>query len=198
MRHGTQQERPPETSGRLSSSQARKEVRTSLIYHGPITAAGARNAEVLLTDAFKNNITDVTLHICSKGGDVSAGVGLYNFVKMIPIDVDTHCFGLCGSIAVSVFLAGRKRSTVPASRFVLHAASHTDGPKKGEVSEDTILLSQIVRENLTWDSKNEKFYFGSTVEKNIPLTVAMQLGIVHEIKPYDIKESDEIINVSIP
>ena len=173
-------------------------MRKSLIYHGSISAAGARNAEILLTDAYKNKVSHVTLHICSKGGDVTAGVGLYNFLKMIPIDVDTHCFGMCESIAVSVFLAGRKRSTQPTSKFTLHAASYTDGAKKGEIADDTMILSQTFRESLNWDRDKEQYYFGSTDEKNVPLEVAVKLGIVHEVKRYNMKEDDEIVNVHIP
>lgn len=170
---------------------------TSIIYHGSINPVGARNLEVLLTDAVNRKKTNVTLHICSSGGDVTAGVGLANFLSMIPIVVNTHCFGRCGSIAVNVLLAGTVRSTEAIARFSLHAASYTEGPKKGQMADDTHLISEPFSQNLKWSRARLDKYFGSTEEKTFGPADAQRYGIVQEVVAYKMIQDEEIVHVAV-
>ena len=171
---------------------------TRFVYHGTISPQGVRNLEVLLAEALKKNTTQATLYLCSSGGDVTAGVGLYNYIRSIPMELDIHCFGVCGSIAVTIFLAGGRRTAEPVSSFCLHASTYIDGPRKGEIAENSRLISLPFERELGWDKSTLHHYFGTAEEKYFCVETAKELEIVHEIESQEIDERDEIINVRIP
>jgi len=58
--------------------------------------------------------------ISSPGGNLSAGVSGYNFLRGIPAEVVTCNFGDAHSVALILFCAGSKRLCVPHARFLLH------------------------------------------------------------------------------
>ena len=89
-----------------------------IYYHGPINIQGVRNLETLLTKVASHDAPDITLCICSGGGDVCAGIGAYNFIKMLPVPITTYAFGICGSIAATIFLAGQSRLSASAMSVV--------------------------------------------------------------------------------
>jgi len=66
-----------------------------------------------------------TLHllISTPGGSVFDGISLYNFLKGLPITVNTYNFGSVDSIGVVVFCSGSNRYSVPNARFLLHPVS---------------------------------------------------------------------------
>ena len=112
------------------------------IYHGNIGESGVRNSMILLSDSMKKGESTVTFHIASLGGDVTAGMMLYNFLRMMPIEVRTHAASNCHSIAVSVLLGGIIRTGAPASNFVVHAPRFSEGPSIGELSPNGHLVAQ--------------------------------------------------------
>ena len=62
----------------------------------------------------------VHLIMSTKGGDVDAGITLYNFLKSMPITLRTYNIGNVDSIGVVVFLAGSERYMANHSSFILH------------------------------------------------------------------------------
>jgi ATP-dependent Clp protease, protease subunit len=60
------------------------------------------------------------LSISSPGGEVAAGIALYNFLRALPVRVVTHNIGSIDSIAVVVFLAGERRYATPTATFLFH------------------------------------------------------------------------------
>lgn len=166
-------------------------------YHGQITHQGMRNLEILLLTAKEEGNNDVTICICSKGGDVSAGIGLYNYIQMLPITVHIHCTGLCESIAATILLAGVSRSSVPVASFMTHAAVFSDGPMKGQISNDTHLISQPFKDKLNWSNEDVEKRFGRD-NFSISPHEAMALGMIDEIKVITVTDNDTLINVNIP
>jgi len=67
----------------------------------------------------------LNLLISSPGGNVDPGIAIYNFLRGLPIEVITHNYGSCDSIAALVFCAGRERYTVANSRFLIHGIGLT-------------------------------------------------------------------------
>jgi ATP-dependent Clp protease, protease subunit len=68
---------------------------------------------------------DVSLYINSPGGDVYAGLAIYDTVQFIKPDVRTFCFGSAMSIA-AVLLAGGakgKRMALPNAKILIHQVS---------------------------------------------------------------------------
>lgn len=56
----------------------------------------------------------------SSGGDVDAGIALYNFLKSLPVKVVMHNIGSINSIANVVFLAGKERYASKHTSFLFH------------------------------------------------------------------------------
>lgn len=65
-------------------------------------------------------INTVHLILSTKGGDVDAGITLYNFLSSLPITLKTYNIGNVDSIGVIVFLAGATRYMTEHSSFILH------------------------------------------------------------------------------
>ncbi len=71
-------------------------------------------------DALRTGVKTVHLLMHSSGGFVTDGVGLYNYVANLPIEVITYNAGGVSSIAVIVFLAGKKRVADETATFMIH------------------------------------------------------------------------------
>lgn len=169
-----------------------------LIYHGAFNPQGVRNVETLMLAAMRDGASRIVLHICSGGGDVTSGIGLYNFIRALPIPVDTHAFGACGSIAATIFLAGDNRSTVATSAFSLHAATYIEGPLKGQVSSNTTLIALPFKERLEWDDDLIQRYFGDAADKQILPDEAVALRIANSVQDLPLpSDPDRIMNVAL-
>ena len=98
----------------------------------------------------RNNIDDLTLSICSGGGDINAGVGSYHFLRVLPLPIKTRSPGLCGSIAATIYLVSNQQAAAPASIFSLHAATFIESLRIGQVSKYTHIISAPFRSQLGW------------------------------------------------
>jgi len=65
---------------------------------------------------------DISLYINSPGGDVYAGMAIYDTMQFIKPDVQTICIGQAASMAAVLLAAGAKgkRFSLPNSRIVIH------------------------------------------------------------------------------
>jgi ATP-dependent Clp endopeptidase proteolytic subunit ClpP len=79
----------------------------------------------IIQEQLSKGMKKLNLLISSPGGNVDPGIAIYNFLKGLPIDVVTHNYGSCDSIAALVFCAGGKRYTVTNSRFLIHGIGLT-------------------------------------------------------------------------
>ena len=68
---------------------------------------------------------DISLYINSPGGSVSAGLAIYDTMRMIPNDVSTLAMGLAASMGQFLLSAGTpgKRYALPHARVLLHQGS---------------------------------------------------------------------------
>ncbi|MBN9530575.1 MAG: ATP-dependent Clp protease proteolytic subunit [Alphaproteobacteria bacterium] len=171
-------------------------MRKFIVYHGAVTPQGIRNLEVLCVSCMSNGAREITLLLCSEGGDVNAGLGAYNFLKILPIRINTHCFGIVGSIAATMFLAGERRTMSKAGVFSLHAASFSDGPLKGSIAPTTEVISIPFRIELDWNDEHINRYFGQKTDTFVQPDEAIKLKIVHEIESISTGDS-EIVLVGI-
>ena len=65
---------------------------------------------------------DIHFYINSPGGDVSAGLAIYDTMRFVRCDVATYCIGMAASMG-AVLLAGGtkgKRHVLPNSRVLIH------------------------------------------------------------------------------
>jgi len=68
----------------------------------------------------ENPATELMIFISSRGGDTVSGFTAYNFLKSLPVKVNTHNLSNVESIANVMFMAGEERTTNKLSRFLLH------------------------------------------------------------------------------
>jgi ATP-dependent Clp protease protease subunit len=92
---------------------------------------------------------DISLYINSPGGEVYAGLAIYDTMQFIKCDVSTLCIGMAASMA-SVLLAGGaagKRYALPNSRILIHQPS---GGAQGKQTEIEIQYKEItyIREQI--------------------------------------------------
>lgn len=67
--------------------------------------------------------TDITIRINSPGGNMNAGVVIYNRLREMPANITTINDGLAASAASIIYLAGDVRKMHPGSIVMIHGAS---------------------------------------------------------------------------
>lgn len=87
---------------------------------------------------------DISLYINSPGGVISAGLAIYDTVRLIRPDVSTICVGLAASMATVLLGAGThgKRYALPNSTIHMHQAM---GGAQGQASDIEIAAREILR-----------------------------------------------------
>src|SRR5204863_6241136 len=87
---------------------------------------------------------DVALYINSPGGDVTAGMAIYDTMQLIKPDVSTICIGQAASTAALLLSAGApgKRSPLPNSRVLIHQP--TMGGLSGQATDIDIHAREIL------------------------------------------------------
>jgi ATP-dependent Clp protease protease subunit len=81
-------------------------------------------AEILLLSA-EDPQRDISLYINSPGGSVSAGLAIYDTMRLVPNDISTLALGLAASMGQFLLSAGTpgKRFALPHARVLMHQGS---------------------------------------------------------------------------
>ena len=100
-------------------------------------------AQLLLLSA-EDPRGDISLYINSPGGSVSAGLAIYDTMRLIPNDVSTLAMGLAGSMAQFLLCAGTpgKRFSLPHAQVLMHQGSAGFG---GAAADVEIYAAQLDR-----------------------------------------------------
>jgi ATP-dependent Clp protease, protease subunit len=100
-------------------------------------------AQFLLLSA-EDSRSDISLYINSPGGSVSAGLAIYDTMRLIPNDVSTLAMGLAGSMAQFLLCAGTrgKRFSLPHAQVLMHQGSAGFG---GTAADVEIYAKQLER-----------------------------------------------------
>lgn len=93
----------------------------------------------------------IDMYINSPGGEVMAGLAIYDTMQLIEPDVHTYCVGKSVSMAAILLAAGAtgKRAALPNSRIMIHQPL---GGTYGQVSDVDIFTRELLR---TRDRINE-------------------------------------------
>jgi len=88
--------------------------------------------------------SDISLYINSPGGSVSAGLAIYDTMRLIPNDVSTLAMGLAGSMGQFLLSAGTpgKRFSLPHAQILMHQGSAGFG---GTAADVEIYAEQLER-----------------------------------------------------
>lgn len=100
-------------------------------------------AQLLLLDS-ENPEKDIMLYINSPGGVITAGMAIFDTMKLIKADISTICLGEAASMGAFLLSAGTKgkRMALPSSRIMIHQPL---GGAKGQATDIEIEAKEIVR-----------------------------------------------------
>jgi ATP-dependent Clp protease, protease subunit len=104
-------------------------------------------AQLLLLSA-EDPRSDISLYINSPGGSVSAGLAIYDTMRLIPNDVSTLAMGLAASMGQFLLCAGAagKRFSLPHAQVLMHQGSAGFG---GTAADIEIYAGQLERTGRT-------------------------------------------------
>jgi ATP-dependent Clp protease, protease subunit len=110
-------------------------------------AANRLCAQLLLLSA-EDPRSDISLFINSPGGSVSAGLAIYDTMRLIPNDVSTLAMGLAASMGQFLLCAGTagKRFSLPHAQVLMHQGSAGFG---GTAADVEIYAEQLERTGAT-------------------------------------------------
>ena len=118
---------PPPLGGSLDDQLTARLLHQRIIVLGQEVDDPIANrlcAQLLLLSA-EDPHRDISLYINSPGGSVSAGLAIYDTMRLIPNDVSTLAMGLAASMGQFLLSAGTpgKRYALPHSRVLMHQGS---------------------------------------------------------------------------
>ena len=98
------------------------------IYSAPITYEHCNAFLQILWNYAKGRDHVLHLAISSDGGDMTAGIMVFNALRSLPITLKTYNLGSVNSVANAMFLAGETRCAAPSSSFGYHSAGFYTQP----------------------------------------------------------------------
>ena len=136
----------------------------------------------------------IEIYINSPGGEVPAGLAIYDTMQIIKPEVHTFCVGKSVSMAAVLLAAGAKgkRFALPNSRVMIHQPL---GGTFGQVSEVEIFTRELLR---TRDRINEimAYHTGQDVETIKHDTERDRWMSAEEAKEYGLV--DEVLSMPVP
>ena len=92
----------------------------------------------------KDPTKDISLYINSPGGEVTAGLAIYDTMKYIRCDVSTICIGMAASMGAFLLSSGTKgkRYALPNSEIMIHQVL---GGSQGQASDVEIQTKQLLK-----------------------------------------------------
>lgn len=175
-------------------------------YYDNINAGKVRALMAVVTEVLVK-MKPATLYFClsSPGGDVGAGITLYNFLRGLSTEIVMHNMGSVDSIATVIFLAANKRFACQYSRFLFHGiklnfpqgfAATTPHMREllSGMDQDESRIREIVveRSNLTAGEMSTLFQQGEA--KNPAF--ALEKGIISDIRDLIIPEGAKVITAN--
>jgi len=148
--------------------------------------------------------TTLYFMFASRGGQVTAGVTLYNFLKSLPVKIVMHNIGAINSIANVIFLAGEERYASPHTTFLFHGVTSTlNGslslPQLNEIRDsihkDHNTIAGIVCDNTKITDPEIKKLFEQGETKDVQF--ALEKGIIHEVKVAQVPQEGKFISINI-
>ena len=159
----------------------------NLLLYGELDDSDYR--DVLQAMLLLNGISQVepiNLFMCSQGGEVDAGMAIYDLIQWIPAPVYTIGMGNCASMAAILLMAGQKRFIFPHCWVMLHQTSGFFwGDKDTTVSRASMMERQekqiLALQSLHTGQSEDQIARDTIKEKWFDAEEALAYGIVDEI-----------------
>ena len=135
----------------------------------------------------------IEMYICSPGGSVTAGMAIYDTMKMIPNPVNTTCLGIGASMAAFLTMSGKecggKRYMTPNAELMIHQPLGGTGDGSVQATDMDITSRHLARTTLRMLALKARFT-GKTLEEIIDASKrdnymtaeeALEFGAIDEI-----------------
>jgi ATP-dependent protease ClpP protease subunit len=136
-------------------------------FFSPITPKSVDQLVKALDNLSGMQVQKVRLLISTLGGSSHAAISAYNYMKSLPLEVDTYNFGTVATAGIILYCAGQRRYTTPYTEFSFRGLYYPGG-------EDRV--AQIIRQKTNLPEE--------VIERGFILRPeeAVECGLVHEIK----------------
>ena len=141
----------PMVVDRTDSGERSFDIYSRLLEDRVIFLSGPINGELanlvvaqLIYLESKDPTKDISLYINSPGGEVTAGLAIYDTMKYIRCDVSTICIGMASSMGAFLLSSGTKgkRYALPNSEVMIHQVL---GGSQGQASDVEIQTRQLLK-----------------------------------------------------
>lgn len=135
----------------------------------------------------------------SPGGDVQAGIALYEGLRASPVPILVYAVGSVESIAVVAFMGAQERISTPMGQFMLHRV-HVDLYKatvpilEEEIDQLRVAerrIDEILRLHIEFD--DSAWAKIKTGDLYVSPDQALRAGIVHRISEFCIPKGERVI-----
>lgn len=184
-----------------------QEIRTLYIKFFAGVDGNSINALMNIIDQkLREGVQKFILLISSMGGSVFHGLSAHNYLSGIPAEIETHNFGSVDSIGVVLFVAGKKRYSVPDARFLLHPVGiNFQGNARMEEKqlEEAIKGLRIDTDNIAaaiasgTGKSEEEIKKALSDRTTLSPEEAITFGLVHEIKKELFPKGADIISINM-
>jgi ATP-dependent Clp protease protease subunit len=129
----------------------------------------------------------INMNITSYGGDVYAVLGLVDFMRSLPVKVNTHCIGTCMSAASVLLACGTGvRSMSTNSTVMVHEGSAFEAGKTTDVMKGVDHLKDLQKNiNLILgEVSNKDASFWKKIQRNdtyLTAQMCLEYGIIDKI-----------------
>jgi ATP-dependent Clp protease protease subunit len=160
-------------------------------FFAPVVPQTAAQLLQVIDGALHDRTERLHIMLSSPGGSVFHGLSLYNFLRGLPVEVNTYNFGSVDSIGVVMYCAGTHRFSVPHARFLMHGVRFN---VPGNSSFDEKQLEEQLK-SVKIDQENIARVIADTAGKalhkveedminrtTLNPSQAKDYGLVHEIK----------------
>ncbi|WP_341782721.1 ATP-dependent Clp protease proteolytic subunit [Pseudomonas putida] len=166
-----------------------------IIFHQPVSESSIAMLEAKAVELVNRGVERLTLVINSGGGNTFAGMGAFHLLRSLPIEVNTHAHGVCGSIAASIYLAGKRRTISPASAVILHATTFSEGPLAGQESPFNPVVAEPFKSIAGWGEELIKRFLAPGEHYMWP-SEAVDFCFAHEVVDLHIPHGSEVHHIS--
>ncbi len=159
----------------------------NLLLYGELSDSDYKDIleSVLLLNGI-SEVEPINLFVCSPGGEVDAGMAIYDLIQWIPAPIYTIGMGNCASMAAILLMSGKKRFIFPHCWVMLHQTSGwVWGDKDTTLSRATMMErqeKQLLEIQAFHTGKSAEQIAKDTIkEKWFDAEEALAYGIVDEI-----------------
>lgn len=173
-------------------------------FYSQVNQSTAIQLQKIVEQQLLGGMKTLNLLLSTPGGSVHDGISLYNFLKGLPITVNTYNFGSVDSIGVVIFCAGNNRFSVPHARFLLHpvslqvpAGAVLDEPSISEklkmLKADEKNIASVI--SFTTNKKTDDIFNLIHTRTTLDPEEAKNTGLVTEIKSELVPSGANIISI---